>query len=262
MKFIKAQDHNEFKIITLNRPEVKNAFHSEMISEITQVFQSLKSYQKVKAILIKGEGPVFCAGADLNWMREMVNYSFEQNIQDSEKLWDMFEAIRQTEVPVLAKAQGSVFGGALGILACADYVFAEESTKFCFSEVKLGLAPAVISSFILRKCADSFIRPLMLSAEVFDTEAAEGVGLIHSRYHSDISDERLLEKFSTNGLEAMRETKKLLNAIQDLSISSSNSHGTSNPNWAQQKKLATTVISQRRTSAEGQERLKNFFDKK
>ncbi len=253
MKFIKIQDHNEFKIIILNRPEVKNAFHPEMISEVTQTFQSLKSDQSIKAVLIKGEGSVFCAGADLNWMREMVNYSFDQNIQDSEKLWDMFEAIRQTEAPVFVKAQGSVFGGALGILACADYVFAEESTKFCFSEVKLGLAPAVISSFILRKCQDSFIRPLMLSAEVFDTDAAEGVGLIHSRYHSDISDDRLLEKFSNNGLQAMRETKKLLNSIQDLSVAA---------NWAQQKKLTTTVISQRRTSAEGQQHLKNFFDKK
>ncbi len=249
MNFLKIEEKNNFKIISLNRPEVKNAFHPEMIAEITTTFQNLNSEKNIKAVLLKGEGNIFCAGADLNWMKEMVNYTFEQNISDSEKLWDMFEAIKNCEIPVIVKAMGSVFGGALGILACADYVYATENTKFCFSEVKLGLAPAVISSFVMRKCSDCHIRPLMLSAEVFDTSAAEGVGLIHRRFHSDMADLAILENFEDNGIEAMRETKKLLNQI-------------ANASWAEQKKLTTTVISQRRTSVEAQARLKKFLDKK
>lgn len=249
MKFIKIEDKDHFKIVTLNRPEVKNAFHPEMISEITTAFKSFNSEQNLKAVLILGEGTAFCAGADLSWMKEMVNYSFDQNVQDSEKLWDMFEAIKNTEVPVIVKAQGAVFGGALGILACADYVYAAESTKFCFSEVKLGLAPAVISSFILRKCTDALVRPWMLSAEVFDIATAEVIGLVHSRFFNVLANEDIFSTFSENGLEAMKATKKLLNQIQTA-------------NWAEQKKLTTTVISERRTSIEGQERLKKFFDKK
>ncbi len=249
MKFLNIEIKNQFKIISLNRPEVKNAFHPEMIAEITQAFTETNQQKDVKAVLLKGEGTVFCAGADLGWMKEMVNYTFEQNVADSEKLWDMFEAIKNTEVPVIVKAQGSVFGGALGILACADYVYAAEATKFCFSEVKLGLAPAVISSFILRKCADGLVRPWMLSAEVFDIATAEVIGLVHNRFFNVLSDEDILATFSGNGLEAMKATKKLLNQIQSA-------------NWTEQKKLTTTVISERRISTEGQERLKKFFDKK
>lgn len=249
MKFLKIEDKDNFKIVTLNRPEVKNAFHPEMIEEITETFLKFNDDKNLRAVLIKGEGNIFCAGADLNWMKEMVNYTFEQNVSDSEKLWDMFEAIKNCEVPVIAKVQGSVFGGALGILACADYVFSTENTKFCFSEVKLGLAPAVISSFVMRKCTQSQIRPLMLSGEIFDAAAAEVVGLVHRRFHSDILDQVILEEFTENGVEAMRETKKLLNQI-------------SNASWAEQKKLTTTVISQRRTSIEAQTRLKKFLEKK
>lgn len=249
MKFLNIEIKDQFKIISLNRPEVKNAFHPEMIAEITQSFAETNHQKDIKAVLLKGEGTVFCAGADLGWMKEMVNYTFEQNVADSEKLWDMFEAIKNTEVPVIVKAQGSVFGGALGILACADYVYAAEATKFCFSEVKLGLAPAVISSFILRKCADGLVRPWMLSAEVFDIATAEVIGLVHNRFFNVLSDEDILTTFSGNGLEAMKATKKLLNQIQSA-------------NWTEQKKLTTTVISERRISAEGQERLKKFFEKK
>lgn len=249
MKYLKIEEKDNFKIVSLNRPEVKNAFHPEMIAEITTTFQNMNTEKNIKAVLLKGEGNIFCAGADLNWMKEMVTYSFEQNIQDSEKLWDMFEAIKNTEIPVIAKVQGSVFGGALGLLACADYVYATENTKFCFSEVRLGLAPAVISSFVIRKCSDALVRPLMLSAEIFDTATAEVIGLVHHRYHSDIADMAVLENFTDNGTEAMRETKKLLNQISLVS-------------WADQKKLTTKVISERRTSPEAQDRLKKFLDKK
>ena len=248
MKFLKIESVDENQIVTLNRPDVKNAFHPEMIQELTDTFLNLNKNKSVRTVILKGEGSAFCAGADLNWMKEMIAFSFEENKKDSEKLWQMFEAIAFCEVPVIGVVHGAVFGGALGLLACCDYVFAETNTKFCFSEVKLGLAPAVISSFIRRKISDGFARSLMLSAEIFTSEKAQACGLVHALYEGTIETTQVVQKFSGHGLEALRETKKLLNAFPNLS-------------WSEQKGLTTKVISERRTSIEGQTRLKNFLSK-
>lgn len=252
MNFLKIYNHeldSEVKVISLNRPEVKNAFHPEMISEITNAFTQLQNEKNIKFVLLKGEGNVFCSGADLNWMKEMVKYSFEQNIKDSEKLWKMFESIIQCDAPVVGLISGAVYGGAMGLLACCDYVIADEATQFCFSEVKLGLAPAVISSFILKKTSDAKVRSFMLSAEVFDVFAAKNCGFIHSITKKDNLEIDALKKFSANGAEAMRETKILLNKINN---------GLS---WVEQKKATTTVISERRVSPEGQSRLTKYLSK-
>ena len=248
MKFLKIEVRDECQFVTLNRPDVKNAFHPEMIQELTDTFLACSKNKSLRAIFLKGEGTAFCAGADLNWMKEMIQFSFDENKKDSEKLWQMFEAIAFCEVPAIGIVHGAVFGGALGLLACCDYVFAETGTKFCFSEVKLGLAPAVISSFIRRKVADGFARSLMLSAEVFSAEKAQSCGLVHEIFKGATDMALMHQKFSGQGIEALRETKKLLNALPSL-------------NWAEQKNLTTTVISERRTSAEGQSRLKSFLGK-
>ena len=145
MKNIVVSEMNHVAYVKLHRPEVRNAFNPEMISEITETFLSLNSRKDLAAVVLQGEGKAFCAGADLSWMQEMVNFSKEQNLSDSKKLFEMFDAIFSCELPVVALAQGSVFGGALGLLACCDYVIAEIGTQFCFSEVKLGLAPATVS---------------------------------------------------------------------------------------------------------------------
>jgi methylglutaconyl-CoA hydratase len=252
MKFLKIEtfiNDSQIQVVTLSRPEVKNAFHPEMISEITETFKKLSVQKELKLVVLKGEGTSFCAGADLNWMKLMVNYSYEQNIQDSENLWDMFESIKNCSVPVVGVLHGAVFGGALGLAACCDYVIAEEKTSYCFSEVKLGLAPAVISSFVLRKVADGFARAMMLSAEVFNTSAALRMGLVHNSISNFETWTIEIKKFSVNGLEAMKATKKLLNQI---------SEGLS---WSEQKKRTTHVISERRVSVEAQERLKKFISR-
>ena len=252
MKFIKIEDYlsdSHFKIVTLNRPEVKNAFNPEMIAEITSAFKSFNSDKKLKVVILKGEGSAFCAGADLNWMKEMAAYSYEENILDSEKLWEMFDAVMSCEVPVVGIAHGAVYGGALGLLACCDSVYAAVQTKFCFSEVKLGLAPAVISSFVLRKISDSFVRPLMLSAAVFNTEKAISIGLAHESFNGEAPLQEITKTYATNGVEAMRETKKLLNAI---------SNGASQ---SEHLSLTTQVISERRVSQEAQGLLKKFLSK-
>ena len=252
MKFIKIENfenNDQVKVVSLNRPEVKNAFHPEMIQEITNYFNQESQNKNTKLVLLKGEGTAFCAGADLNWMKSMVDYSVEENMNDSKKLWAMFESIQNCSVPVVGIAHGAVFGGALGLLTCCDYVFAEEKTQFCFSEVKLGLAPAVISSFIARKIQDAFIRPLMVSAEVFKTSQALQIGLAQKSFSEKIELADVVKVFSGNGLEAMRETKKLLNQLLETS------------DTEQRKNLCAKVITDRRMSAEGQERLKKFLSK-
>lgn len=250
MKFLKVETlDQQFKvrIVSLNRPEVKNAFHPEMISEITQFFQN--EAPKADLILIKGEGTAFCAGADLGWMKSMVNFSKDENLEDAKKLWGMFESIQACEAPVIGIAHGAVFGGALGLLACCDYVLAEENTQFCFSEVKLGLAPAMISDFIAAKISDAFFRPLMISAEVFQTARALQVGLVHRKFIGSIADDQVIQLFGANGAEAMKATKKLLNQLlQQKDIS-------------KRRDLCAETITSRRMSVEGQERLKKFLDK-
>ncbi len=252
MKFLKIEDFkndSEIKVVSLNRPEVKNAFNPEMISEITLAFRNFHDEPKLKAIVLTGEGNCFCAGADLNWMKEMIHFDLDQNIQDSRKLWDMFDAMAQCPLPIIGLLQGAVYGGGLGLMACCDYVFADAKTTFCFSEVKLGLAPAVISSFVLRKISDGFARPLMLSAEVFNVDTAVRMGLLHRVLPTFESWADEIKNFSNNGADAMKETKKLLNEIEG---------GLS---WIDQKRLTTKVISERRVSAEAQARLKIFLDK-
>ena len=250
MNYLKKQLLNNFCIITLNRPEVKNAFNAEMIHEITEMFTSINNEDNIKAVILKGEGSVFCAGADLVWMKSMIKYSYEENILDSRKLWDMFAALKNCRHPLIGQVHGAVFGGGLGILACCDYVMAEEKTKFCFSEVKLGLAPAVISSFILQKCADSFVRPVMISGEIFYTANAQAMGLVHTSYLDHMTVEDIVKKFSDNGAEGMRETKTLLNALHEA------------PHLNDHMRLTTETISKLRVSDEAQSRLQKFLDKK
>jgi methylglutaconyl-CoA hydratase len=250
MKFIKVENlDSEIKVVSLNRPEVKNAFNPEMIAEITKCFTDLNLDKKLKAVILKGEGTAFCAGADLNWMKDMASFTYEENILDSEKLWGMFEAITNCELPVIGIAHGAVYGGAIGLLACCDSIYVEKNTKFCFSEVKLGLAPAVISSFVLRKISDTFVRPLMLSAALFGSEKAMAMGLAHEVFEKTFGLESITKIYIENGCEAMRETKKLLNKISNRSDQS------------EHLSLTTQVISERRISQEGQERLKKFLSK-
>lgn len=249
MNHIKKQHLNNFCIISLNRPEVKNAFDTEMINEITDFFNHINNEENVKGIIIKGEGTAFCAGADLQWMKSMVAYSFEENMMDSRRLWDMFEAIKNCRHVLIGQAHGAVFGGGLGILACCDYVFAEEKTKFCFSEVKLGLAPAVISSFILKKCADAFVRPYMVSGEIFSTEIALRMGLVHTSFQDTLAIEDVIKKFGDNSAEGMRATKKLLNSLPLHQETKEHIH------------LTTEAISQLRVGEDAQERLQKFFKK-
>lgn len=252
MSFVVVTELEHVAYVKLHRPEVRNAFNPEMIAEITQTFKNLDQRKDLRAVVLQGEGKSFCAGADLNWMREMVNYSFEENQQDSLKLFAMFESIAQCSLPVIGLIHGAAFGGALGLVACCDEVIAEEGTQFCFSEVKLGIAPAVISSFVYRKAVLGKVRPLMLSAVVFNPHVAQQAGLVTEvvpvgEGHTHL--QKVLHNYLQCGPEAVRETKKLLNSIPAMT-------------WDQQKEATSRLIAERRASGEGQEGLKSFLEKR
>lgn len=252
MSFVEIKEAAQVAYVKLNRPDIRNAFDPSMIMDITKAFTSLSARADLRAVVLQGEGKVFCAGADLNWMREMVNYTLDQNKEDSLKLFAMFEAIAQCSLPVIGLVQGAAFGGALGLVACCDYVIADPQTQFCFSEVKLGIAPAVISAFINRKAVAGKVRHFMMSGAVFNSQQAAEAGLVTEVASSTDFTTRLehvLKGYRECGPEAVRETKKLLNDLPNLS-------------WEDQRQRTSQLIAERRVSDEGQEGLKSFLAKR
>jgi len=238
--------------VVLNRPETRNAFDAEMIREITKLFKSFGKRKKEKAIFLSGEGPSFCAGADLEWMKKSVHLSKAQNLKDAENLFDMFAAVRDCPIPVVTKVHGHCMGGGVGLVASSDIVLAEQDTNFCFSEVRLGLVPAVISSFVLARGVPSRLRGLMLTAELFSAEVARESGLVNEvgrELELDKKLKDLAERFGEAGPVALRATKQLL---ADLP----------NAPKAKVKSLSVQVIAKQRTSPEGQEGLKAFVEKR
>lgn len=252
MASVNVIENRQIAHVRLNRPDVRNAFNPEMIEELTKVFTSFAKRRDLRAVTLVGEGKIFCAGADLSWMKAMVNYSFEQNREDSLKLFAMFDAIASCPLPVIGLAHGAAFGGALGLLACCDQVVAEDSTQFCFSEVKLGIAPAVISAFVQRKASIGAVRPFMLSGKIFDSTRAQIMGLVHEICPAG-QGQNTLEATALAwleaGPEAVRETKRLLDDLAAL-------------NHEQRRDRTTRLIAERRVSTEGQEGLKSFLEKR
>jgi methylglutaconyl-CoA hydratase len=252
MKYLNVEEESNWIHITLNRPDVRNAFNPEMISEITEIFTQLSRHETARGIILKGSGKSFCAGADLSWMKEMVNYIYEQNQSDSGKLWDMFDSILHCSLPVIGLVHGAVFGGALGLLSCCDIVVADDKTQFCFSEVKLGISPAVISAFVTKKLSLGKVMPFMLTGQVFTAAEAIDMGLIHKKVTDEqFADELNKYKFSIGecGPEAIRATKELILSLSDLS-------------WLQKKDSTTRVIAELRIGNEGQEGLRAFLEKR
>lgn len=251
MKTIIVSEIDHVANIKLHRPEVRNAFNAEMIKELTFAFKSLQARTDLRAVTLQGEGKVFCAGADLNWMSSMVNFSYDENIKDAKELYELFEAQRSLDLPIVGLIHGAAYGGALGLIANCDYVIAEESTSFCFSEVKLGISPAVISSFVLEK-ANSGAHHYMISGTVFNEYQAKNLGLVHEIAHKDqahLSLQKQIHNYKECGPVAVRKTKKL---IRDLK-----NYKGENPS-----ELTTKLIAELRTSDEGQEGLKSFLEKR
>src|SRR5688572_22344099 len=165
--------------VELSRPEVHNAFNRLLIAELQEVFQSVGAQPpgEVRVVVLSGSGPSFCAGADVNWMKASLEFTHEENIADATRMADMFATIDKCPIPVVCRAHGAALGGGAGLVAVTDIVVAEEGTRFAFSEAKLGIAPAVISPFVLRKIGQGNARALFFTAERFDAQRALQIGL-------------------------------------------------------------------------------------
>lgn len=252
MKTIIVTENSGILCVNLNKPDIHNAFDPIMIQELTDTFSKVMQQRSVKAVVLKGEGKSFCAGADLTWMKSMAKYTKEQNYEDSEKLFEMFYTIATCPVPVVGKVHGSVFGGGIGLVSVCDIVASVKDTKFCFSETKLGLVPAVISPFVLRKTVPGVVRHLMMTAQFFSEEVAQEMGLVQFIGSNEEVDDYIqsqLDSCLANGPDAIRETKNLINDIEGK-------------DWKVLKHKTCQIIADRRVSAEGQEGLDAFFQKR
>ncbi len=207
--------HNQgVATITLARPDVRNAFNDVLIASLTQAFTELGGNDSVRCIVIAAQGKVFCAGADLNWMRQMADYSFEQNVADAMGLATMFNTIYSCPKPTIARIQGDAFAGALGLIATCDAAFAVSSARFCISEVKLGLIPATISPYVIQVMGVRAARRYFVSAEVFDANTAKDCGLINDVCVDvaglDAAVNAFTAQCAANAPQAMAQAKRLV----------------------------------------------------
>ena len=227
--------------MTLARPETRNAFDAALIAELAEAFVDVGT---ARAVVLRGEGPSFCAGADVDWMRASADLSVEENVADANALRRMLEAIDGCPAPVVAAVHGHALGGGVGLVACSDVVIAHGRTVLAFSEVKLGIVPAVISPFALRKLGESAARRFFVTGERFDAETALRIGLVHEvTTDVDGSLDRVLGELRTAGPRAARHAKRLVLERPD------------GPETARR-------IAERRTSEEGQEGLRAFLERR
>ncbi|NQZ57161.1 MAG: enoyl-CoA hydratase/isomerase family protein [Lentisphaeraceae bacterium] len=199
--------------VILNRPEVHNAFNAEMILEITELFDNLSRGDEIRLICLKAQGNNFCTGADLQWMSD--GCSYDEAHSDSLLLYNMFHTIVRTPHPVIASVQGAVYGGGLGLLSVCDYVQAAADSRFCFAEVKLGLLPATISPFIMRKIGYSMARAYMLSGREFKAKQALAMGLIHQIGDLEEDFSEVIGSFLVSAPKVSGTCKKMLADLEE-----------------------------------------------
>jgi methylglutaconyl-CoA hydratase len=193
--------------VTLARPERRNAFDAELIADLTEAFNDVAD---ARAVVLAGEGPSFCAGADIDWQRSAIDLTFDENVEDAMRLYRMCETIDRCPAPVVARVHGFALGGGSGLVACSDVAVAAPDATFGFSEVKLGIIPAVISPFVLPKLG-AHARRYFLTGERFDAETALRIGLVEEvAADLDGAVDRLVDDLLTSGPEAVREAKKLI----------------------------------------------------
>lgn len=234
--------------VTLSRPDVHNAFNEELIAEAIDLFGGIGE-RGVRAVVLRGSGPNFCAGADLNWMSRMVSYTREENVRDSAQLARMYALINACPLPVIGRIQGAAIGGGVGLVAVCDIAIAARDAKFGLSEVKLGIMPAVISPYVIAKIGETHARALFLTGERFDVERALRIGLVHRVADDlDAAVDETVKQLMTSGPEAVRECKKLIAHVAAREASEAVPY-------------TIEAIAERRVSGEGQEGMGAFLRK-
>ena len=239
--------------ITLTQPEVRNAFSDEVIADITAAFLQVGARPDVRAVVLAAEGPAFCAGANLNWMRRMADYTRDENLADAGKLADMLRVIFECPKPTIARVQGDVYAGGMGLVAACDMAVSVDTAGFCLSEVKLGLIPATISPYVIRAMGARAAHRYFLTAERFDAAEALRIGFVHAVVGADQLDakvDELLKALTSASPNAVRACKQLVQNVAEREIDAS--------------LIAATVegIADIRASAEGREGVQSFLQKR
>lgn len=249
-----SRDARGVATVTMNRPEVHNAFDDVLIGRITQTFRELGADDSVRVVVLASKGPSFSAGADLNWMKRMAGYTRDQNVEDALGLAAMCQAIDTCPKPTLALVQGAAFGGGVGLVTCCDIAIGTTHAKFMLSEVKLGLIPAVISPYVIRATGARAARRYFLTAERIDATEAQRLGLLHEVVEDEddlaSTGERMVATLLANGPRAMAEAKALVDAVVDRPIDAAVSQDTA-------QRIADT-----RASDEGREGVSAFLEKR
>src|SRR5438876_381749 len=238
--------------VTMNRAEVHNAFNAQLIQDLQAAFIDLSTDEKLHAVVLTGDGPSFSAGADLSMMKASATFSHEQNLSDSLHLADLFDTINRCPCPVVARVNGTAMGGGAGLISVCDIVIAAENARLAFSEVKLGIAPAVISPYVTRKIGETHARVLFVTGERFSAERGRQIGLVHRVVpleELDVAVEKTLRELLTGGPRALRAAKALALNVGRMD------HDTA-------RRYTAEMIATLRVSAEGQEGLRAFLEKR
>ena len=237
--------------VTLDRPDVRNAFNAEVIRELRDAFIGLSNDDAVRAVVLAGAGKIFSGGADLNWMRSAMDLRYEANVADAEAMSDMFRAIDRCAKPVIGRIHGAALGGGAGLTAVCDIAIAAEGTIFGFTEVKLGILPAVISPFVLAKIGVSHARALFLTGERFDAARARAISLVHEVVpldQLDVAIERVLGEIRSAGPNAVAAAKALIPRVAAAS-------------YDETREITSSAIAKQRTTDEAQTMMRAFLER-
>jgi methylglutaconyl-CoA hydratase len=250
---LKVETKDGVARVTLDRPDLRNAFDDELISSLTTVFNAIGSDGSIRVMILGGNGPAFCAGADLNWMKRMAKYGYDENLADAEALALMLATLDRLPKPTIARVHGPVFAGGTGLVAACDIAVGTPQAKFCLSEAKLGLSPATISPYVIRAMGEREARRYFLTAEVFDAAEAFRIGLLSllvSPSELDSSIDELITHLMAGGPQAHRKIKELIRAVAGRPVDDALAADTA-------KRIAEI-----RVSPEGREGIASFLEKR
>jgi methylglutaconyl-CoA hydratase len=247
-------DDRGVAVLTMNRPEVHNAFDDHFIAALTQTLASLDSDAAVRVVQLAASGSSFSAGADLDWMKRMAAYSREENLADAHGLAELMRRLNSLSKPTIALVQGAAYGGGVGLVACCDIVLATRRASFCLSETKLGLIPAVISPYVMAAIGESACRRYFLTAEPFEAAEARRLGLVHEVLENEemlaATAEKITCKLLRNGPQALAAAKELIAMVA------------AQPPGEALLAATAELIAERRASAEGREGVAAFLEKR
>ena len=250
---LEVTKHGGVARVTLNRPELRNAFDDELIKKLSKTFEGLAKDNSVRVMVLAGNGPAFCAGADLNWMKRMAGYGYDENLADARALAEMLATLDRLPKPTIARVHGPVFAGGTGLVAACDIAVGTPEAKFCLSEAKLGLSPATISPYVMRAMGEREARRYFLTAEVFDAAEALRIGMLSvlvEESELDPTVEGLVNHLLAGGPQAHAKIKALIRAVagrkpDDALVAETAKH-----------------IAEIRGSPEGKEGIASFLEKR